>query len=170
MALSSSKDIYQQFCNVGCLGYESSSYKSYWTCWNDGCYRLPKGVLTASCEAELQELMKQIDIMMATKKKDWEHQIQSLQSKVELRDKESLLQKSTIDQKHKEVRTPRTLATLVAFRICLNCLLAVRSNWGWKSYLLTIFKCFNASNSEFSSLYRILFIVLKILGLNKWKI
>ncbi|XP_065926292.1 centrosomal protein of 63 kDa isoform X6 [Magallana gigas] len=65
--------------------------------------RLPKGVLTASCEAELQELMKQIDIMMATKKKDWEHQIQSLQSKVELRDKESLLQKSTIDQKHKEI-------------------------------------------------------------------
>lgn len=167
MAPSSSKDIYQQFCNIGCLGYESSSYKPYWTCWNDGCYRLPKGVLTASCEAELQELMKQIDIMMATKKKDWEHQIQSLQSKVELRDKESLLQKSTIDQKHKEVRTPRTL---VAFRIYLNCLLAVRSNWGWKSYLLTIFKCFNASNSEFSSLYRILFIVLKILGLNRWKI
>nr|XP_022341835.1 centrosomal protein of 63 kDa-like isoform X3 [Crassostrea virginica] len=65
--------------------------------------RLPKGVLTASCEAELQELMKQIDIMMATKKKDWEHQIQSLQSKVELKDKENLLQKSTIDQKHKEI-------------------------------------------------------------------
>ncbi|XP_056005210.1 centrosomal protein of 63 kDa-like isoform X3 [Ostrea edulis] len=65
--------------------------------------RLPKGVLTASCEAELQELMKQIDIMMATKKKDWEHQIQSLQSKVELQDKENLLQKSTIDQKHKEI-------------------------------------------------------------------
>lgn len=69
------------------------------------CCRLPKGVLTASCEAELQELMKQIDIMMATKKKDWEHQIQSLQSKVELQDKENLLQKSTIDQKHKEVGT-----------------------------------------------------------------
>ncbi|XP_061180017.1 centrosomal protein of 63 kDa-like isoform X2 [Saccostrea echinata] len=65
--------------------------------------RLPKGVLTASCEAELQELMKQIDIMMATKKKDWEHQITSLQSKMELKDKESLLQKSTIEQKHKEI-------------------------------------------------------------------
>ncbi|XP_061180016.1 centrosomal protein of 63 kDa-like isoform X1 [Saccostrea echinata] len=64
---------------------------------------LPKGVLTASCEAELQELMKQIDIMMATKKKDWEHQITSLQSKMELKDKESLLQKSTIEQKHKEI-------------------------------------------------------------------
>ena len=75
------------------------------TCTNEmmDVYRLPKGVLTASCEAELQELMKQIDIMMATKKKDWEHQIQSLQSKVELKDKENLLQKSTIDQKHKEV-------------------------------------------------------------------
>ena len=65
--------------------------------------RLPKGVLTASCEAELQELMKQIDIMMATKKKDWEYQLQSLQAKVEVKDKENLLQKSTIEQKHKEV-------------------------------------------------------------------
>ena len=59
--------------------------------------------MTASCEAELQELMKQIDIMMATKKKDWEYQLQSLQAKVEVKDKENLLQKSTIEQKHKEV-------------------------------------------------------------------
>lgn len=51
----------------------------------------------------------------------------------------------------------------------MELLISLRSDRGWKDYLLTIFKCFNASNSEFSSPFRIFFIVLKILGFIKMK-
>ena len=67
-------------------------------------YRLPKGALTSNCETELQDLMHHIDDMMSSKKRDWEHQIQSLQDRMDIKDKESMLHRATIDQKHKEVR------------------------------------------------------------------
>lgn len=60
-------------------------------------------MLTTNCESELQDLMHHIDSMMSSKKRDWEHQIQSLQDRMDIKDKETMLHRATIDQKHKEI-------------------------------------------------------------------
>ncbi|XP_038271923.1 centrosomal protein of 63 kDa isoform X7 [Dermochelys coriacea] len=60
------------------------------------------GFLT-SCEAELQELMKQIDIMVAHKKSEWEGQTQALETCLEIRDQELSSVRTLLDEKHKEV-------------------------------------------------------------------
>lgn len=65
--------------------------------------RFPKGALTANCELELQELMKQIDKLVAGKKKEWEREKESLQSRLGIREKECQMSKSTLEQKHKEI-------------------------------------------------------------------
>ncbi|XP_021084003.1 centrosomal protein of 63 kDa isoform X4 [Mesocricetus auratus] len=60
------------------------------------------GFLT-SCEAELQELMKQIDIMVAHKKSEWEGQTHALETCLDIRDRELKTLKSQLDMKHKEI-------------------------------------------------------------------
>ncbi|XP_078002889.1 centrosomal protein of 63 kDa isoform X4 [Phascolarctos cinereus] len=60
------------------------------------------GFLT-SCEAELQELMKQIDIMVAHKKSEWEGQTQALETCLDIRQQELKSLRDLLDQKHKEV-------------------------------------------------------------------
>lgn len=65
--------------------------------------RFPKGALTVNCEQELQELMKQIDRLVASKKKEWEREKEGLQSRLGVREKECQMSKSTLEQKHKEV-------------------------------------------------------------------
>nr|XP_042137439.1 centrosomal protein of 63 kDa isoform X2 [Peromyscus maniculatus bairdii] len=60
------------------------------------------GFLT-SCEAELQELMKQIDIMVAHKKSEWEGQTHALETCLDIRDRELKTLRSQLDMKHKEV-------------------------------------------------------------------
>ena len=57
----------------------------------------------SNCEREIQELMKQIDVMVANKKREWERDREGLQSRLQVREKECLMQKSTLEQKHKEV-------------------------------------------------------------------
>ncbi|XP_050821378.1 centrosomal protein of 63 kDa isoform X5 [Gopherus flavomarginatus] len=61
-----------------------------------------RGFLT-SCEAELQELMKQIDIMVAHKKAEWEGQTQALETCLQIRDHELSSVKTLLDEKRKEV-------------------------------------------------------------------
>ncbi|XP_044886009.1 centrosomal protein of 63 kDa isoform X7 [Mauremys mutica] len=61
-----------------------------------------RGFLT-SCEAELQELMKQIDIMVAHKKSEWEGQTQALETCLRIRDHELSSVKTLLDEKRKEV-------------------------------------------------------------------
>ncbi|XP_067394809.1 centrosomal protein of 63 kDa isoform X2 [Emydura macquarii macquarii] len=61
-----------------------------------------RGFLT-SCEAELQELMKQIDIMVAHKKSEWEGQTQALETCLEVREQELSSTRTLLDEKHKEV-------------------------------------------------------------------
>ena len=56
-----------------------------------------------NCEQELQELMKQIDKLVAGKKKDWEREKEGLQSRLGIREKECQMSKSTLEQKHQEV-------------------------------------------------------------------
>ncbi|NWY51728.1 CEP63 protein, partial [Chionis minor] len=60
------------------------------------------GFLT-SCEAELQELMKQIDIMVAHKKSEWEGQTQALEACLSAREQELASARATLQEKHKEV-------------------------------------------------------------------
>ncbi|KAH3807970.1 centrosomal protein of 63 kDa-like isoform X2 [Dreissena polymorpha] len=65
--------------------------------------KIPKGVLTSNCELELQELMKQIDKSVAGRKREWERERESLQSRLNVREKEGQMQKTTLEQKHKEI-------------------------------------------------------------------
>uniref|UniRef100_K7G5S5 Centrosomal protein 63 n=1 Tax=Pelodiscus sinensis TaxID=13735 RepID=K7G5S5_PELSI len=60
------------------------------------------GFLT-SCEAELQELMKQIDIMVSHKRSEWEGQTQALETCLESRERELSSVTAQLDEKHKEV-------------------------------------------------------------------
>ncbi|XP_005019439.1 centrosomal protein of 63 kDa isoform X2 [Anas platyrhynchos] len=60
------------------------------------------GFLT-SCEAELQELMKQIDIMVAHKKSEWEGQTQALESCLSVREQELSSARAALEEKYKEV-------------------------------------------------------------------
>ncbi|XP_060251555.1 centrosomal protein of 63 kDa isoform X8 [Ovis aries] len=60
------------------------------------------GFLT-SCEAELQELMKQIDIMVAHKKSEWEGQTHALETCLDIRERELKALRSQLDLKHKEI-------------------------------------------------------------------
>lgn len=62
-----------------------------------------RGFLT-SCEAELQELMKQIDIMVAHKKSEWEGQTHALETCLDIREQELKSLRSQLDMKHKEVK------------------------------------------------------------------
>ncbi|XP_048460662.1 centrosomal protein of 63 kDa isoform X6 [Rhincodon typus] len=64
----------------------------------DGC----SSSLT-TCEAELQELMKQIDIMVAQKKSEWEAQFQSVETRLKVREQELSAFRLLLDQKHTEV-------------------------------------------------------------------
>ncbi|XP_051841545.1 centrosomal protein of 63 kDa isoform X3 [Antechinus flavipes] len=56
-----------------------------------------------SCEAELQELMKQIDIMVAHKKSEWEGQTQALETCLDIRQQELNSLRNLLDQKHAEL-------------------------------------------------------------------
>ncbi|KFV47917.1 Centrosomal protein of 63 kDa [Gavia stellata] len=60
------------------------------------------GFLT-SCEAELQELMKQIDIMVAHKKSEWEGQTQALEACLSVREQELSSARAALQEKSKEV-------------------------------------------------------------------
>lgn len=60
------------------------------------------GFLT-SCEAELQELMKQIDIMVAHKKCEWEGQTQALEACLSVREQELSSARAALQEKYKEV-------------------------------------------------------------------
>ncbi|NXS98867.1 CEP63 protein, partial [Jacana jacana] len=64
------------------------------------------GFLT-SCEAELQELMKQIDIMVAHKKSEWEGQTQALEACLSAREQELASARAALQEKYKEVGTLR---------------------------------------------------------------
>nr|XP_019593066.1 PREDICTED: deuterosome assembly protein 1 isoform X2 [Rhinolophus sinicus] len=55
------------------------------------------------CEAELQELMEQIDIMVSNKKLDWERKMRALETRLDLRDRELANAQTCLDQKGQEV-------------------------------------------------------------------
>ncbi|XP_053565763.1 centrosomal protein of 63 kDa isoform X2 [Bombina bombina] len=65
------------------------------------------GVLQGSCEAELQELMRQIDIMLAHKKSEWDAQTQILTTRLELRDQELSSAHEREERLNQEIRSLR---------------------------------------------------------------
>ncbi|KAM8817996.1 deuterosome assembly protein 1 [Rhynchonycteris naso] len=54
-------------------------------------------------EAELQELMEQIDIMVSNKKLDWERKMRALETRLDIRDQELANAQTCLDQKGQEV-------------------------------------------------------------------
>ncbi|XP_061492572.1 centrosomal protein of 63 kDa isoform X2 [Rhineura floridana] len=56
-----------------------------------------------SCEAELQELMKQIDIMVAHKRAEWESKTRTLESCLDIREQELSSLRNALDEKRKEI-------------------------------------------------------------------
>ncbi|KFO85031.1 Coiled-coil domain-containing protein 67, partial [Buceros rhinoceros silvestris] len=55
------------------------------------------------CEGELQELVHQIDIVVNSKKVEWERKMQALEAKMDIQDQELASAQSKLDQKGQEV-------------------------------------------------------------------
>lgn len=55
------------------------------------------------CEAELQELVHQIDIMVNRKQVEWERKMRVLEAKMDIQDQELASAQSKLDQKGQEV-------------------------------------------------------------------
>uniref|UniRef100_A0A8C4RRC0 Deuterosome assembly protein 1 n=1 Tax=Erpetoichthys calabaricus TaxID=27687 RepID=A0A8C4RRC0_ERPCA len=62
----------------------------------------PEQTRVTGCEAELQELMRQIDIMVNQKKAEWERQTQTLEARLEAREKELISTRFSLDAKNHE--------------------------------------------------------------------
>ena len=63
------------------------------------------GTLFKSCESELMELMRQIDLMMQSRIAEWEAQRQALHAKLEVREQETNVQSAMLEKKTQEVCT-----------------------------------------------------------------
>ena len=65
--------------------------------------RLRDSSILSSCEAEVQELMRQVDLMVDARKQEWAKERQSLLAKLDIREQEAAIQKATLSQKNSEV-------------------------------------------------------------------
>ncbi|XP_051500063.1 deuterosome assembly protein 1 [Apus apus] len=61
------------------------------------------GTKASPCETGLQELVHQIDIMINSKKMEWERKMKALEAKVDIQDKELASAQSKLDQKGQEI-------------------------------------------------------------------
>ncbi|XP_040283624.1 centrosomal protein of 63 kDa isoform X3 [Bufo bufo] len=69
------------------------------------------GALFGSCEAELQELMRQIDIMLEHKKSEWEAHTETLNTLLQLRDQELSAARTREERLSQEIRSLRKQLT-----------------------------------------------------------
>ncbi|XP_009997237.1 PREDICTED: deuterosome protein 1 [Chaetura pelagica] len=61
------------------------------------------GTEASPCETGLQELVHQIDIMINSKKMEWERKMKALETKVDIQDKELASAQNKLDQKAQEI-------------------------------------------------------------------
>ncbi|XP_075717309.1 centrosomal protein of 63 kDa isoform X1 [Rhinoderma darwinii] len=73
----------------------------------EGMQKKKIGTLFGSCEAELQELMRQIDIMLEHKKAEWEAHTETLNTLLQLRDQELRSAKTREERLGQEIRSLR---------------------------------------------------------------
>ena len=66
-------------------------------------FRLRDSSILSSCEAEVQELMHQVDLMVDARKQEWAKERRSLLAKLDIREQEAVIQKATLSQKNSEV-------------------------------------------------------------------
>uniref|UniRef100_H2ZPS0 CEP63/Deup1 N-terminal domain-containing protein n=1 Tax=Ciona savignyi TaxID=51511 RepID=H2ZPS0_CIOSA len=74
--------------------------KTIWDCLEK---QTEGGTLLTSCGAELQELMRQIDIMVRNKKMEWESELIASQDSLAVRDQELSRARAVLDQKQQEI-------------------------------------------------------------------
>jgi len=71
------------------------------------CYfvnvRLRDSSLLSSCESEVQELMRQVDLMVDARKQEWMKERRSLVAKLDIHEQEAVIHKATLTQKNSEV-------------------------------------------------------------------
>jgi len=65
--------------------------------------RLRDSSVLSSCEAEVQELMRQVDLMVDARKQEWMKERQSLLSKLDIHEQEAVIHRATLSQKNSEV-------------------------------------------------------------------
>ncbi|XP_046580611.1 centrosomal protein of 63 kDa-like [Haliotis rubra] len=73
--------------------------------------KLPGGGLTSSCQEELLELMRQLDIMLTAKRRDWEHETAAIRSQLEMKDKELNIQTTTLEHKNRQFEDMKSQLT-----------------------------------------------------------
>ncbi|XP_064021688.1 centrosomal protein of 63 kDa isoform X4 [Pogoniulus pusillus] len=107
------------FCSLLYITWLSTAVPCFPSCWHpqdllmeallEGMQRNGQGSggFLTSCEAELQELMKQIDLMVAHKKAEWEGQTQALEACLSAREQELASAKAALQEARKEAGTLR---------------------------------------------------------------
>uniref|UniRef100_A0A8C5WJ56 Deuterosome assembly protein 1 n=1 Tax=Leptobrachium leishanense TaxID=445787 RepID=A0A8C5WJ56_9ANUR len=71
----------------------------------------------SSCENDLEELMRQIDIMVNSKKVEWEQQVVTLQQRLQAQDKELSDARNALDKKKCEVPDPARTAIFLLYDV-----------------------------------------------------
>ncbi len=59
--------------------------------------------MLSSCESELMELMRQIDMMMQSKKMEWDAEKRGMAAKLEVKEQECNVSNAMLEQKAQEV-------------------------------------------------------------------
>uniref|UniRef100_A0A674PNN5 CEP63/Deup1 N-terminal domain-containing protein n=1 Tax=Takifugu rubripes TaxID=31033 RepID=A0A674PNN5_TAKRU len=66
--------------------------------------RLVRISVLSSCEPELQDLMRQIDLIIQQQKRDWEMELQLVQNRLKRREEELMISRNLMEQRDLEVQ------------------------------------------------------------------